>query len=289
VASFGTRLKEERERRKISLDEISATTKISTRLLHALEEDHFDLLPGGIFNKGFIRAYAQYLGLDEEQIIAEYVESTQVQPAGGEPNKSVPLTTEIRAAAETRDPGTVSWGLFAALLLISALGVAVWGYRSRQATTADKAPAPYSNADTASMRPGAASPSGDSAQPAVKAISTKSNEGVPKVANATSAASPATSSILVHIRAHEDSWVSITTDGKRIFQDTLVASSEKSVQASKEMTLRAGNMAGLDLEWNGQRLPPQGSDGEAMTLRFDANGWHVVPKPTPAADSPNPI
>jgi cytoskeleton protein RodZ len=59
--------------RGVSLDEIAAATKIGTRLLRALEDEQFDLLPGGIFNKGFIRAYAKYLGIDEEAVVADYL------------------------------------------------------------------------------------------------------------------------------------------------------------------------------------------------------------------------
>ena len=59
--------------RGVSLDDIAAATKIGTRLLRALEEEHFDSLPGGIFNKGYVRAYAKYVGIDEEQAVAEYL------------------------------------------------------------------------------------------------------------------------------------------------------------------------------------------------------------------------
>ena len=66
--------------RGISLDEISSATKIGTRLLRALEEGQLDLLPGGIFNKGYVRAYARHLGLDEEQAVADYLEATDETP-----------------------------------------------------------------------------------------------------------------------------------------------------------------------------------------------------------------
>ena len=59
--------------RGITLEEIAEATKIGTRSLRALEEQDFDKLPGGIFNKGFVRAYARYLGLDEEQAVADYL------------------------------------------------------------------------------------------------------------------------------------------------------------------------------------------------------------------------
>ncbi len=73
MSTFGERLRRERELRHISLDEIAATTKVGTRLLRALEDEQFDQLPGGIFNKGYVRAYAKYVGIDEEQAVADYL------------------------------------------------------------------------------------------------------------------------------------------------------------------------------------------------------------------------
>jgi len=73
MGSFGERLRREREMRGISLENIAEATKIGTRLLRAVEEEHFDLLPGGIFNKGFVRAYAKYLGLNEDEAVADYL------------------------------------------------------------------------------------------------------------------------------------------------------------------------------------------------------------------------
>jgi len=75
LGSFGEKLRRQRERRGIALEAISNTTKISTRMLRALEEEHFDQLPGGVFNKGFVRAYARYVGLDEEEAISDYLEA----------------------------------------------------------------------------------------------------------------------------------------------------------------------------------------------------------------------
>jgi hypothetical protein len=73
VGAFGEKLRKQRELRGIELDAISNTTKISTRMLRALEDEHFDQLPGGVFNKGFVRAYARLVGLDEEEAISDYL------------------------------------------------------------------------------------------------------------------------------------------------------------------------------------------------------------------------
>jgi cytoskeletal protein RodZ len=73
LGSFGEKLRKQREQRGLELDAISNTTKISPRMLRALEDEHFDQLPGGVFNKGFVRAYARQVGLDEEETIADYL------------------------------------------------------------------------------------------------------------------------------------------------------------------------------------------------------------------------
>src|SRR5579863_7448456 len=69
---FGEHLRREREMRGVSLDEISAATRISTRFLEAIEKGQWDQLPGGVFNRGFIRSIARFLGLDEDSLVAEY-------------------------------------------------------------------------------------------------------------------------------------------------------------------------------------------------------------------------
>ena len=73
MGSFGEKLRRERELRGVALDDIAGATKIGTRMLRALEEEHFEILPGGIFNKGFVRAYAKYLGLNEDEAVADYL------------------------------------------------------------------------------------------------------------------------------------------------------------------------------------------------------------------------
>jgi cytoskeletal protein RodZ len=70
--AFGEHLKREREMRGVTLEEVSAATRISTRFLEALENEQWDRLPGGAFNRGFIRSVAKFLGLDEESLVAEY-------------------------------------------------------------------------------------------------------------------------------------------------------------------------------------------------------------------------
>ncbi len=96
---------------------------------------------------------------------------------------------------------------------------------------------------------------------------------------------------MVLIKASEDSWVSITdADGKPVFEDTMEASTEKSIEARSEIKVKVGNLGGLDFWFNGTKLATQGDEGEVKTLTFDATGLRPsVPKPQePDASPPAP-
>ncbi len=72
--TFGPRLRQERERRHISLTSIAENTKISRSLLEALERDDVSRWPTGIFRRSFVRSYAQAIGLDPEDVVREFAE-----------------------------------------------------------------------------------------------------------------------------------------------------------------------------------------------------------------------
>jgi cytoskeleton protein RodZ len=93
MGPFGERMQREREMRGITLDEIAEGTKITVRCLRAIEREEFSKLPGGIFNKGFVRAYARYIGIDEEQAVTDFL------AASGHLEPPLPTADEIRAHA----------------------------------------------------------------------------------------------------------------------------------------------------------------------------------------------
>ena len=73
MGEFGDKFRKAREKKEFSLDDVSNVTKIGSRMLQAIEEERFDQLPGGVFNKGFIRAYAKHLGLNDEEAVSDYL------------------------------------------------------------------------------------------------------------------------------------------------------------------------------------------------------------------------
>ena len=131
MPSFGETLKRERELRQISLREISEATKINLRYLEALERDDFRHLPGGVFNKGFVRAFAQFIGIDPEAMVMAYLDEERSQEARA-PHPAGASSALAHEAALESGPSGVRWWvatLIAILvLLVVAGGLTALGY-----------------------------------------------------------------------------------------------------------------------------------------------------------------
>jgi hypothetical protein len=86
---IGSSLREARMRRGLELSQVERDTRIRPRYLMALEEEQFDVLPGPAYTRGFLRTYADYLGLDSQRFIDEY--NSRFAPAAEEPAGAVPV------------------------------------------------------------------------------------------------------------------------------------------------------------------------------------------------------
>ena len=310
MPSFGEKLKLEREKHKITLEQISNSTKIGTRMLQALEEDRFNQLPGGIFNKGFVRAYARFVGLDEDQMVADYLEASGDAP---------PVSTEIAAqedgarenaenlrrleASEDYPGRHLPWGLFAAVLLVIALALSLWSHRRREQARQSVRPAPTAAAtqlsgeasrgasgdESGAGSPSPASPatgsptagSTPSVQPA-SASSGKASSIAPKIPQDLapqnlSAASPAATpgEFTVLIQTREESWISITADGKSAPSELLATGSQRTIRGRKEVVVKVGNAGGVDFHFNGKKLDTGGEFGEVKTITLGPAG--IIP------------
>jgi cytoskeleton protein RodZ len=280
LAGFGEKLRRERELRGISLDQIAAATKISTRMLKALEAEKFDLLPGGIFNKGFIRSYAKFLGIDEEQAVADYVAATGPE----EPINNLPQIADIpeRPPRQLDEEGTISWTTILALVVLVAIGYGGWTYHNhRKAQTESRATtAPVAAISTPPVEAPPAERKLQTAEvttpkpPATAPLESTPAKGAPPstaspAALKTDATEPAPKpSVDLVIRTNEESWVQAVADGKTIFSETLPASSEKHVTALRRITLTVGNAGGVEVTYNGATLPDIGGPGKVRTIVF---------------------
>jgi len=294
MGSFGERMQREREMRGITLEEISESTKITSRCLQALEEEDFDKLPGGIFNKGFVRAYAHYLGIDEDQAVADFVVAS-----GGEKEQPLPDPPEPRAVTlgQQRAEGHPNWRAIAllAVLLVTAVAVlwklgpsAVHLVEAEITARLNPEPAATSPATPSVNSPStpevAAPPPPPPPAAAKKSIAKAKSVAVaaslpatpapttaPAVAAAPSRQAPA-SDFVVQIRATQDAWVQIVADGKLMSEGVLVPPAEKRVRAAKEVVIKTGNAAGVEVSFNGQPLPPLGDENQMATVTLTAAG-----------------
>lgn len=138
AASFGEQLRLAREARGITLREISEQTRISTRYLEAIESDDYKRLPGGIFNKSFIKAYAKYIGFDEKEALEAYTRTAREQGASPDDVVSTPYQPRVYTDGNSRSP-LVTLLLTILILAILSLGVyaAMHWYQRREAVASD--------------------------------------------------------------------------------------------------------------------------------------------------------
>jgi cytoskeleton protein RodZ len=302
LPSFGQKLKQEREKRNITLEQISASTKIGIRMLQALEEDNFSELPGGIFNRGFVRAYSRFLGLDEDQTIADYMQASgdalpvptetaartdgsrenAAHEGASRENKNKDDKDKVSRLGADTPPRQVPWGVFAGALLVVALALSFWSHRRREHTRQAARPTPATVATQVSGQvsgsdlPTASSPTNGSPT-GVPAPSV-----VPKTSHDLAPASPAAipGEFTVVIQAREESWTTITADGKTISSELLPADTERVVRARKEIVVRTGNSGGVDFRFNDKKVDTGGDYGEVKTVTFGPRG--VLPNaPSP--------
>jgi cytoskeletal protein RodZ len=299
VASFGEHLRRAREERKITLQEICATTKISSRMLQALEDERFDLLPGGIFNKGFVRAYARCVGLNEERTVAEYLAAAKV--AGPDTDMQA-LSSQVSSAREVpNEPWPISAaGLMGILAVLVALVVGGWwlkehrkevreqvGAGQKVASQAPSAapvaipqanPAVVENAATDGAKPAAAEtqPRTQPVNPAIVPPAVQSPAAVAKERTAPVAAGQGAAPVEISISATKRAWISVQSDGKTV--ETLTLDPDKpelrsrSYKAKEKLMLTVGNAAGLTVTYNGKPAGTLGVAGQRATITFTPQG-----------------
>ena len=302
MSGFGDKLRREREMRGISLEEISASTKIGTRSLRAIEAEDFEKLPGGIFNKGFVRAYSRFLGLDEEETVADFDAAWNEYEAARRPAPQV-LTEDLQP-----EHSKSGWMLVVMLTILSAIGAGWYRLQRSRDAAAVSAPAPAENPQPSSQSPqNSAAPSNSavvptSAQGAAptptestqKTASTQKSgstqeaspysdnfpvppadqkkESATNPAGSALAQDPASAPIRLQVFAREDSWLSVSADGKNLGEGILGAQKTRSIHAQKQIRLKVGNLAGVQVSFNGAPVDVDGQPKQVKELIFTING-----------------
>lgn len=258
--TFGESLKREREMRGVSLEEVSSATRIATRFLKAIEEEKWDLLPGGVFNRGFVRAVARYLGLDEENTVAEYT------LAVGD-RQTVPVWTGSPPAV-TPDQPWLAW-IVAAIIIIALAAGGWFGTRLLLLRRAQKKASQSSLLDVAS------SPTSSALTPVM--ASEPVGTGVPASAltdpsPGAASAYPPTDRFELKVVTAKRTKVIVVADKDVVFDGTMKSGENHFFNATDHFQVSAKDAGVVHLELNGKALDPFGPAGHEgkITLTRDA-------------------
>jgi cytoskeleton protein RodZ len=208
---LGSSLREARIRRGIKLAQVAAETRIRMRYLQALEDERFELLPGSVYAKGFLRAYADYLGLDSQLFVDEY--NARFDANGAPP---VPRQLELRPWPLRR------YAVIAAVLLLSLTGALLaWQLSS---------PSPRASRSRAAV----ATAAGTLAPPAARAAGASTDQA--------GRARPATAGAIVLRATRGRCWLLVrqrSAQGRDLFEGTLEQGESRRF-ADKHLWIRVG-------------------------------------------------
>jgi len=267
IKSAGAMLRETREARGISLEEASRSTHIHVNVLRKIEADDFSSL-GMVYTKGFLKIYAEFLGLDKNDIVERFT-------------GAVPASQRTRIAQKVIIPGTtpapVGKNIFSAvfqgvaawirkidvkIVVIVVLCVFVlWGFKALfQAIGRHKSSKPAAaqaglpgktHTVTAAEKKSVVEPKKKMAPVAVS----KAEVSVP---------APVVEKVVLVVRARAKTWLQVKVDGRAVFQNVLARGAAESWTATKKIEMMIGNAGAVELELNGRILERIGRPGQTL-------------------------
>jgi len=270
---IGDYLKREREFRNISLEEISRTTKIRESILRAIEENQLDSIDSPVFVKGFLRAYATYVGLDPNDVVLRYEAFLKEEEEG-------PASTAPKKKTDTT-PG--QWKSIYIILPISLLVLCgfVLFLLIHDSGTLDSNKKPHPDKEPASVPAGQTEPESLTTAPALSAIEPDRPEddspqtsGSPPPVNpppvhpqrSVLVPSETAPSIVIELRALEDTWMQLSIDGGPSEEILLHPGEVISREGVDNIDMKIGNAGGVELFCNGKDMGRPGESGKVVHL-----------------------
>ena len=297
---LGEWLRQRREELGIDLEQAEAETRIRARYLKALEAEDLDALPDPIVGRGFLRNYANYLGLGAEEAAARFAQfgappppeslpSGDARPSGPEP---------FRPMALHDMPGFRSgrgWivGLVAVLLVALALGVwwgapylrDLWNWAmpaarptaTSEITSTTLPTATLTASLAAETRPPTATPAqATSAEVTLTLEPTLTPTLTPSPSPSATASRPVYLGIFLELVFTDTSWIQVSVDGVRQFQGELEDGTYRSWYGDERIELRVGSAGAVLVTINGQSLGTLGAVGEVVDRVFEKVGEGVT-------------
>jgi cytoskeleton protein RodZ len=315
MQTVGSVLREERLRLGLTLETVSADTKLTPRSLIAIESDDISTFASAFFYKSFVKQYAAWLMVDYSQIALLVEDRAGEIPPPPLPGRRDRLVSVL--AMDTSQNGSGSRWMFPSLALIAVLigcsGVYAW-WEGQHGPNAKNPVMPASEAHskvsvavvqvppTGNIVPatatsttvgsGASNPESSTTLPA-GSPPVVSPEGTPQaepastpVTGPTASAIPAAFAAEVQLKlsALERVWVSVMADGKSTFSGVLEVSETRFFESRESAEIKVGNAGGLQVVYNGKSIGALGPRGQVLTAVFTPQSYeilgnHVAPAP----------
>jgi hypothetical protein len=251
MSGFGAGFRKAREALGVSIDVVASETRIGSRFLRAIESEEFDILPGGLFNRGFIRTYAERLGLDPDQAVEDYQrlvrdrEAHEPEPASYRPSRS----------------GMPNWAIIAgiAALIIAAL---VYALLLRDAEPAEpREPSGVNPAKAAPVPPPA--PIQNTTAPPVETPASPSPQS-----KAPEPPAPIKAPLDIEMRVNELTWIQVFADGAPTDVGEFPPGTTRRYSAQKSIEMKVGNAGGVMLKVNDREILSLGKPGEVRQFKI---------------------
>ena len=270
---IGDLLYTERKKKGLEIADVEHATGIRGVYLNALEQSRYDVLPGEVYVKGFLRNYANYLGLDGSHLVQRYTDMKKptVEPVAAVPTIAVPAEPVVKKAntvtSQSIDKKKWSTVLVAVILAASALGLYLW---QKSVAPAGEIPGNAAGSKTT----GVTGPN----QTSVRAVSPAPISGAPSMSR----------SVVLSARYTDRCWTSVIADGKTLYEGIPSNGATFTWEAERQIVVNFGNAAAVELTFNGQPVGKIGDRGDVVVKTFTVAGMISAPvAPAPAA-APSP-
>jgi cytoskeleton protein RodZ len=276
-AKIGPILEKARKERGLTLEEAEYATKIRKRYLSGLEREDYGVLPDAVYARGFLKTYANYLGLDGEELAQELRDRrrprrersvTHGAPAASEFDRPLINPGGLGKKERRRVSGTTIRTLLVAVLALAAVVGSLYyvGRGAQSAGESPEQPPPQSEQQQAANGP----PQGGN-QPSNQAASQNNARGNARGAGAGDqpAPPPQPETLTVQVSVEGDpSWLSVLADGELSYEQIAEPGFSQTFRAQREISIKTGNAGAVGVVVNGQDLGRLGESGEVLTRNF---------------------
>ena len=248
--TLGEKLRQAREERDISISEVAEQTRISPHYIEAIENDDYSPLPGGIFNKGFIKSFAKFVGIDEDEALQDYSRQLSLQNEGQPEPETKTYRPEV--LTDDRSRSLLPTLIFAAIIL----GLMTWGVLALVWYIQDQQNQPVvTNSNTANT-----------------AVNTNTANTTPENTN-TVQSIPAVNEVKVEFKpVAEPISVEATVDGRKQ-SATVTPDAPQTYTGNQSVKLRyyKGFADKVQLSVNGKQVKPPPPPAKGQGIEFEIN------------------